>query len=253
MKSPDVVSGADYDRIGGTYTSTRRPDPRIAAAIGRGLGDAQVMVNVGAGAGAYEPADRAVVAVEPSWQMIQQRAAGAAPAVQALAEALPFPDKMFDAALAVLTLHHWTDWRRGLEEMRRVAHRLVLFTVEPADVGNFWFTAAYFPEIVRLDQGRCPSVAEVVDHLGNCRVEHIAIPHDCSDGFLAAFWRRPEAYLDPQVRAGISALALLDHATVARGIERLEADLESGAWEQRFGDVRSLDTLDVCYRLVVAG
>ena len=249
---PKQVSGPVYDRIGRTYTNTRRPDPRIAAAIMRGLGGAKVVVNVGAGAGAYEPADRTVVAVEPSWRMIQQRAAGAAPAVQASAEALPFPDGSFDAALAVLTLHHWTDWRRGLEEMRRVAQRLVLFTVEPADVGNFWFTAAYFPEIVRLDQGRCPSVAEVVGYLGNCQVEHIAIPHDCSDGFLAAYWRRPEAYLDPQVRAGISALALLDQATVARGIERLEADLESGAWEQRFGSVRTLDALDVCYRLVVA-
>jgi GNAT superfamily N-acetyltransferase/SAM-dependent methyltransferase len=250
---PTLASGATYDRIGRTYALTRRPDPRIAAAIMRGLGDAEVVVNVGAGAGAYEPADRAVVAVEPSWQMIQQRGATAAPAVQASAEALPFPDGTFDAALAVLTLHHWTDWRRGLEEMRRVANRLVLFTVEPADVGDFWFTAAYLPEIVRLDQGRCPSVAEVVDHLGNCTVEHIAIPHDCRDGFLAAFWRRPEAYLDPQIRAGISAFALLDQETVARGIGRLEADLESGEWEQRFGSVRGLDTLDVCYRLVVAG
>lgn len=184
--------------------------------------------------------------------MIQQRHAGAARVVQASAEALPFPEETFDAALAVLTLHHWADWRRGLDEMRRVANRLVLFTIEPTDVGNFWLTDAYLPEIVRLDQERCPSVGEVVGHVGNCKVEHVAIPHDCVDGFLAAFWRRPEAYLDARVRAGISAFALLDQKAVARGMERLKADLESGAWEERFGNIRSLDALDVCYRLVVA-
>jgi len=242
---------AVYDRIGQTYTSTRRPDPRIAAAIVRALGDAETVVNVGAGAGAYEPDDRAVVAVEPSWRMLQQRQARVSRAVQASAEALPFPDQTFDAALAVLTLHHWTDWRRGLDEMRRVASRIVLFTIDPSDVGNFWLTQTYFPEIVRLDQGRCPSVAEVAGHVGTCRVEPIAIPHDCADGFLAAFWRRPEAYLDPAVRAGMSGFALLDQEVVARGVGRLKTDLESGAWEQRFGAIRSLDALDVCYRLVV--
>jgi SAM-dependent methyltransferase len=172
--------------------------------------------------------------------------------VQASAEWLPFPDGRFDAALAVLTLHHWTDWRRGLDEMRRVANRLVLFTIEPADVGSFWLTEAYWPEIVRLDQGRCPSIAEVVGHLGSGAVEHVAIPHDCTDGFLAAFWRRPEAYLDPRIRAGMSAFAVLEHGTVARGVARLAADLESGAWDRRFGAVRSLDALDACYRLIVA-
>jgi SAM-dependent methyltransferase len=240
-----------YDRIGETYSSTRRPDPRIAAAIMRGLGAARTVVNVGAGTGAYEPADRAVVAVEPSWRMIRQRRAGPARVVQASAEALPFRDGPFDAALAVLTLHHWTDWRCGLDEMRRVANRLVVFTVEPEDVGNFWLTQEYLPEIVRLDQGRCPSVEELVGYIGACTVDHIAIPHDCVDGFLAAFWRRPEAYLDPQVRAGISSFALLDQDVVGRGMARLQGDLESGAWERRFGSIRSLDALDVCYRLVV--
>lgn len=241
-----------YDQIGRTYSLTRRPDPRIAAAILRGLGDAEVVVNVGAGVGSYEPTDRMVLAAEPSWRMIQQRKAWAARVVQASAEALPFPDGTFDAALAVLTLHHWTDWRRGLDEMRRVANRLVAFTIEPADVGNFWLTDTYFPEIIRLDQQRCPSVADLANHIGDCTVDHITIPHDCVDGFLAAFWRRPEAYLNPRVRAGISGFAVLDHETVARGIARLKVDLESGAWEQRFGHLRSLDALDVCYRLVVA-
>jgi SAM-dependent methyltransferase len=242
---------AIYDHIGGTYTSTRHPDARIAAAIMRALDDAKTVVNVGAGAGAYEPADRSLVAVEPSLHMIRQRAAGTAPVIQASAEALPFRDHSFDAALALLTLHHWTDWRRGFDEMRRVADRLVALTVEPGDVGNFWLTDAYFPEIVELDGGRCPSVADLVRHVGDCRVDRIAIPHDCVDGFLAAYWRRPEAYLDPRVRAGISGFALLDQDVVTRGVARLKADLESGVWEERFGHIRRLEALDVCYRLLV--
>ena len=183
--------------------------------------------------------------------MIQQRGVGAAPVIQASAEALPFSRGTFDAALAVLTLHHWNDWRRGVDEMRRVASRLVLFTIEPADLANFWLTEVYLPEIVRLDQARCPSIAELVDHVGNCTVDNVAIPYDCIDGFLAAFWRRPEAYLDPLVRAQISGFALVDENAVARGMARLKADLDSGAWEQRFGHIRSRDSLDVCYRLVV--
>jgi len=241
-----------YDHIGGTYTSTRRPDPRVAAKIVHALGRAATVVNVGAGAGAYEPTDRSIIAVEPSSHMIRQRAAGTAAVVQASAEALPFQDHSFDAALALLTLHHWTDWRRGLDEMKRVADRLVIFTFEPGDVGNFWLTDAYFPEIVELDRGRCPSVADLVRHLGNCQVDRIAIPHDCLDGFLAAYWRRPEAYLDPKVRAGISGFALLDPGIVTRGVARLAADLESGAWAERFGHLRQLEALDVCYRLLIA-
>lgn len=241
-----------YDAIGATYATTRRADPRIAAAIVRALGDARCVVNVGAGAGSYEPNDRFVVAVEPSLRMIAQRPQRAAPVLRASAEALPFPDAAFDAALALLTLHHWPDWRRGLDEMTRVARRVVLFTFEPKEVGDFWLTDHYFPEIVARDRQRCPSVAALGAHLGGARTERIAVPHDCIDGFLAAYWRRPEAYLDPNVRASISAFALLEPETVGRGIERLRADLESGAWEQRFGHLRRLEALDVCYRLVIA-
>jgi SAM-dependent methyltransferase len=242
---------AVYDQIGRRYKSTRRADPRIAATILDALGDADSVVNVGAGAGAYEPVGRWLVAVEPSWQMIRQRLSGGSLVVQALAEALPFAAGIFDAALAVLTLHHWTDWRCGLGEMKRVADRLVIVTIEPGEVGNFWLTESYFPEIIGLDRGRCPSVDEIVEYLGDCRVDRIAIPHDCTDGFLAAFWRRPEAYLDPSVRAGMSGFALLDQDLVNRGVARLRSDLESGAWERRFGHIRSLDALDVCYRLLV--
>jgi SAM-dependent methyltransferase len=239
-----------YDHIGATYGSTRRSDPRIAATIRRALGDAKIVINVGAGAGAYEPTGLGVFAVEPSWHMIRQRTAGTR-VVQGSAEALPFPDYAFDAAMALLTLHHWTDWRRGVDEMRRVAGRVVIFTFEPEEASNFWLTERYFPEIVELDRRRSPSVAEIVRHLGGCRVERVPIPHDCADGFLAAYWRRPEAYLDPNVRAGISGFALLDPDLVTRGVAQLQAELESGVWEERFGNVRNLDSLDVCYRLLV--
>lgn len=240
-----------YDQIGRGYTLTRRSDPRIAAAIVDALGDAQSVVNVGAGVGAYEPADRLVVAVEPSWQMIRQRSEGASTVVQASAEALPFRAGAFDAGLAVLTLHHWTDWRRGLSEMRRVADRMVILTYDSRGFDKFWLTATYFPEIIGLDRSRSPSIATLKDYLGLCRVEALTIPHDCVDGFLAAYWRRPMAYLDPEVRAGISGFALLEQGIVDRGIARLKADLESGEWDRRFGHLWALEALDVCYRILV--
>lgn len=241
-----------YDQIGRQYTSTRHADPRIAAAILDALGDANSIVNVGAGAGAYEPAGRSLVAVEPSWQMIRQRSGGDSLVVQGAAEALPFPAGTFDAALAVLTLHHWADWRAGLGEMKRVARRLVIFTIEPRESDKFWLTEAYFPEIVTLDRGRYPSVDDIAASLGTCHVDRIAVPHDCVDGFLGAFWRRPEAYLDPRVRAGMSGFALLEPGVVDRGVARLKSDLESGQWDRRFGHLRSLDALDLYYRLVVS-
>ena len=241
-----------YDQIGQQYTSTRRADPRIAAAILDALGDAHSVINVGAGAGAYEPEDRSLVSVEPSWQMIRQRSHESSLVVQGSAEALPFPARTFDAALAVLTLHHWADWRRGLSEMRRVARRLVIFTIEPRESDRFWLAGTYFPEIVALDRERFPPLDDIVASLGGCRVDHIAIPHDCVDGFLGAFWRRPEAYLDPGVRAGMSGFSLLEPDVVDRGVARLKSDLESGQWDRRFGHLRSLDALDLCYRLLVA-
>jgi SAM-dependent methyltransferase len=245
------MTDALYDQIGGTYALTRRPDPRIASVIVGALGDARTVLNVGAGTGSYEPSGRRVLAVEPSRRMMRQRRSGGAPVVQATAEALPFAARSFDAALAVLTLHHWTDWKRGLDEMRRVARRLVIVTIEPDDGAKFWLTQEYFPEITRSDQARCPSVAEIVEYLGSARVDGVAVPHDCIDGFLAAFWRRPEAYLDADIRAGISSFALLDSGTVERGVSRLKADLASGAWDRRFGHLRALDALEVCYRLIV--
>ena len=240
-----------YDRIGQQYSATRQADPRIAAAISAALAGAESIVNVGAGAGAYEPDGRHVVAVEPSWKMIQQRPPRAAPVIQSPAEALPFRTGAFAAALAVLTVHHWGDWRRGLAEMKRVAQRLVILTIDPGEVGRFWLTATYFPEIAAVDRGRCPPVAELVAYLGNCRVDPVLIPHDCIDGFLAAFWRRPEAYLDPAIRAGMSGFALLAPDVIDRGLAQLKSDLASGEWERRCGHLRSLEALDASYRLLV--
>jgi SAM-dependent methyltransferase len=239
-----------YDRLGVGYTRHRRPDPRVAAQIDDALGDACTVLNVGAGAGSYEPTRRAVTAVEPSSVMIRQRAPGAAPAVRAVAERLPFADATFDAALASLTIHHWPDWRAGIDEMRRVTRGpIVVFHFDVGEQGMFWLTRDYLPDAVAIP---APAVEEVVDALRGARVDPVSIPADCTDGFFCAYWGRPEAYLDPEVRAAISVFHLLDPAVCDRAVERLRADLESGAWDERHGHLRGLDALDVGYRLVVA-
>lgn len=242
-----------YERIGLGYTTTRRPDPRIAATISAALGDARTVVNVGAGAGAYEPPDRRVVAVEPSQAMIAQRPTGAAPCIQAVAEHLPLRDQTFDASLAILTLHHWTDQAAGLAELRRVARRRVLvLTWDPVTGGAFWLVAEYFPEILAFDRPRFPSLASLKQRLGAVRVIPVPIPHDCRDGFLGSFWCRPESYLDATVRGAISGFALVDPESVQRGVARLAGDLRSGRWDARHGALRRQGTLDLGYRLIVA-
>jgi SAM-dependent methyltransferase len=251
------VAGPLYDRIGTTYTSTRRPDPRIERAIHEALGDAQSVINVGAGAGGYEPSDREVVAVEPSPVMIAQRPAGAAPVVQAHAEQLPFEEDSFDAAMAVLSDHHWEDRTRGLEELKRVARkRVVLFSANPGDAGRLWLTVEYLPGFLELipPRYRRPGhwETELSGILGSARFIDVPIPHDCVDGFYGAFWRRPRAYLDPRVRAGISVFSQLDQGHVERGIAALAADLESGTWERRHRDLLGLELLRLDYYVVIA-
>ena len=240
-----------YDRIGRRYAQRRQPDPRIAAALDQALGDARRVVNVGAGSGSYEPDDRQVVAVEPSEVMITQRPPDAAPVVRAVAEALPFENGRFDAALAVLTVHHWTDPARGLAELRRIARRQVIFTWDPTRLARFWFTRDYLPEAVTLDAGFATLEATLA-LLGAATVEPIPVPHDCRDGFFAAYWRRPEAYLDPDVRASISGFGILEENVVERALELLAEDLESGEWYRRNEQLLGLDELDLGYRLVVA-
>jgi SAM-dependent methyltransferase len=241
-----------YDGIGRSYSRTRATDPRIAAAIWEALGDARTVVNVGAGTGNYEPPDREVTAVEPSEVMIAQRPPDAAPVVQASAEALPFDDASFDAAMAILTLHHWSDWRAGVEEMRRVARRLVVFSWDPTYTGRLWVTAEYFPELGPDDVAGFPSLADQVAAVRATRVTAIPIPHDCQDGFYGAHWRRPHAYLDPDVRAGISTMARHTPEELAPGLARLAEDLRSGAWEERHADLLERDELELGYRLLVA-
>ena len=241
-------AGAIYDEIGRTYASTRRPDPRVEAAIRLALGDAASVVNVGAGAGSYEP-PQTVLAVEPSAAMIAQRPAGAAPAVQAAAEQIPLADGACDAALAVLTIHHWADPQRGVREMRRVAGRVVILTWDPDHAEAFWLVRDYLPESAALDRRRMPAIGAVSAWMGGAEVMPVPVPHDCVDGFFGAFWRRPEAYLDPRVRAGMSNLRRLG-PPVDRAVAALRADLASGAWRERNRDLLGLDELDLGYRLL---
>jgi SAM-dependent methyltransferase len=242
--------GQLYDSIGRRYNAMRREDPRIAARIRAALGDARTVVNVGAGTGAYEPVDLELTAVEPSEVMIAQRPEGAAPVVRAFAEELPFEDGSFDAAMAVLSDHHWADQVRGLAELRRVARRVVLFTWEPALARESWVVRDYFPCFEALIPDGY-SLAMTVERLGGGREEVVPIPHDCLDGFFHAYWRRPEAYLDPVVRRGISAFARMDEECVESGLARLAGDLESGEWARRNAGLLERDALDSGYRLVV--
>jgi SAM-dependent methyltransferase len=241
---------AVYDTIGVGYSAYRRPDPRLAAHIDAALGAARTVVNVGAGAGSYEPVRRQVVAVEPSAVMVQQRPPGSAPAVRASAAALPFRDAAFDAALAILTVHHWLDWRRGLAELRRVArNRVVLFTWDP-EISGFWLTQEYFPDVLETIRHTYPSLAAIADVLGPLDIKPVPIPADCSDGFLGAYWRRPAAYLDPGIRGAMSPLARVRESDPR--LTRLAADLTDGTWTGRHGALLGLPDLDIGYRLVVA-
>lgn len=250
-------TGADlYDRIGQTYAGTRHPDRRIAAAIWDALGDARTALNVGAGAGNYEPVDREVLALEPSEVMIAQRPPAAAPVVRGRAEELPFEDGSFDAVMAVLSDHHWSDRRQGLRELRRVARdRVVLFNANPGEANLFWLTTEYLPEFLGLIPPRYRRRGAWEEELrsvfGSVHLVPVPIPHDCTDGFYGAFWRRPEAYLDPDVRAGISVFAQLSSAAVDRATEALRADLDTGRWRDRHPGLLTKDELHLGYYVVV--
>jgi SAM-dependent methyltransferase len=247
-----------YDTIGRTYRTTRREDPRIARAIWDALGDAESVLNVGAGPGAYEPRGRRVVAVEPSEVMVAQRPTGAAPVVRAGAEALPFEDDSFDAVMAILSDHHWHRRADGMRELRRVARRrVVLFNADPAQFAKFWFTREYLPallDLVPVPHRRPGHWLEQLSTLlgGELRAVPVAIPHDCRDGFFAAYWRRPHRYLEQRVRDGISIFAKVPEADVASAVARLRSDLNNGTWHELHGALLDLDELDLGYVLVVA-
>ncbi|HWE68508.1 MAG TPA: class I SAM-dependent methyltransferase [Acidimicrobiales bacterium] len=243
--------GQRYDAIGVGYAAFRQPDPHIAAQIWDAIGDASRIVNVGAGAGSYEDDRRTVVAVEPSAVMIDQRRPGSAPVVRAAAEALPFPDQSFDVALALMTVHHWANLRQGLNELRRVAPRQIVFTFDPARHDALWV----FPEYVPASLGFAEDAPLdlVVEALGAQRVEVVPTPADCTDGFASAYWRRPERYLSPSVRASISAFARLSDTQVEPGMARLREDLASGKWHRDHAHLLQMESLDAGLRLVVAG
>jgi SAM-dependent methyltransferase len=245
-----MVGGQLYESIGATYAATRRTDPRIGQQIRAALGDADTVVNVGAGTGSYEPGDLRVVAVEPSAVMRSQRPPGAAACVGATAEALPFRDECFDAAMAVATIHHWPDPIAGLREMQRVARRVVVLTFSVEGLERFWLTRDYLPELARL-VGDFPSLAELSAATG-ARTEPVMIPWDCADGFPEAYWRRPEAYLDKGVRDGMSIWARLGPDIERRAVTGLRADLASGRWAERNRDLVGLDTADLGLRLLIA-
>jgi SAM-dependent methyltransferase len=248
-----MSSGQLYDTIGGTYTVTRCTEPRIAARVWAALGDARTVLNVGAGTGSYEPVGRDVIAVEPSAVMRAQRPAGAAPCVAAVAENLPFQDRSFDAAMAFSTVHHWQDPVAGLREMRRVARRVVVFTFDASQDGwrqRFWLTRDYLPEADALLAGR-PSLTELARAIG-ARVEPVLIPWDCADGFFEAYWRRPGAYLDDQVRRGISVWARVGAQAEQRAVRSLRDDLASGRWAERNRDLVTLDAAELGLRMLVA-
>jgi SAM-dependent methyltransferase len=239
---------ATYDTIGLNYTELRRPDPRIATTIHRALGSAKTVVNVGAGTGSYEPVDRQVTAVEPSLEMIRKRTPSAAKTVQACAEHLPFEDAAFEAAMAILTIHHWPNKEAGLREMRRTTRGpIILLTFDPSS--RPWLTD-YLPDLARLDEVQMPSMSDYERWLGPVQVIPVPVPHDCSDGFLYAYWRRPAAYLDLRIRSGSSSFWVLDG--LESGLAKLKKDIDTGEWERRYAEMLTLDAYDAGYRLVVA-
>jgi hypothetical protein len=240
-----------YDTIGATYTVTRRTEPRIAAQVWAALGDARTVLNVGAGAGSYEPSDRDVTAVEPSAVMRVQRPAGAARCVAATAECLPFEDQSFDAAMAFATVHHWQDPIAGLREMQRVARRIVVFTCDTTDRSwrrRFWLTRDYLPEVAASRVGLATGLARAL----GARMEPVLVPGDCADGFFEAYWRRPEAYLDEKVCRGISVWAGVGSDVEQRAVRLLREDLASGQWAERNGDLLDLDAAELGLRLLIA-
>jgi hypothetical protein len=241
-----------YDAIGTTYAITRRPDSRIGALVAAALSDARSVINVGAGTGSYEP-PQTVLAVEPSSVMSRQRPAGAAPVVRARAEALPVADGAVDAAMALLTVHHWADLDAGVAELRRAARRrVVVLTWDQLVFREFWLLSEYLPGVAAFEDVRSVPVDRIARLLGGAEIVPVPVPHDCTDGFAAAYWRRPEAYLDPVVRAGISMLAQADDEVLRPGLGRLAADLESGRWRRRYSNLLARETLDAGYRLLIA-
>jgi len=244
----------DYSNLAADYAVVRRPDPRIGAQLAAALGTARTVLDVGAGTGSYEPTDRHVVAVEPSAEMRALRDPALPPAIDATADALPFDDDTFDAALAVFTIHHWPDLDRGLAEVRRVTRGpVVIMTADPEALGDLW-QAHYAPEFHATERQRYPSLTRIATALGGgpLEVRPLRIPLDCSDGFADAFYGRPEALLDPAVRNAQSAWSFVADDAQSRFARRLRADLDSGAWDERHGHLRTQPEFEGSIRILIA-
>ena len=246
---------ARYDHIGGGYSLTRREDPHISSAIRSALGDARSVVNVGAGTGSYEPDDRYVIAVEPSDVMAAQRPPTIPPALRASAAELPLRDNSADAAMAVLTIHHWDDeLERGIQEMRRVARdRVVILTYDPLVSGEMWLTADYLPEVAELDRRIFPAPELLVSWLGGrTRIDVVPIRRETPDWMLGSFWAHPQRVLDEHARNATSGFARMDASVVQRVVRDVRRDLENGVWDERHGHLRKLDAFDAGLRLIVS-
>ena len=243
----------DYESHGAGYALQRRADPRIAARLHEALGDAATVINVGAGAGSYEPEDRYVVAVEPSPAMRAQRPPSRVPAIDSAAERLPFDDDCFDAAMATITVHQWSDKSRGLRELQRVTRGpIAILTFDPDALERFWL-AEYAPELISAEKKRYPEIAWLTSLLGgSCEVHSIAVASDCTDGFTEAYFSRPERLLEDNVRRAQSAWGFVEPAAEQRAVTRLREDLASGAWDQRYGELREQPEFDGSLRLIVA-
>jgi SAM-dependent methyltransferase len=247
-----IWDDTDYAVVAGSYAAVRRPDPGIGAQILDALGGARTVLNVGAGAGSYEPEDRYVAAVEPSPEMRAHRPSRLAPAIVGTADALPFDDGAFDAAMAVLSVHHWPDLRAGLDEMRRVAPRRVILSGDPDSLDRLWL-AAYSPEVHAVERRRYPSMERLSALLGGAvEVRTVLIPCTCTDGFADAFFGRPEAMLDERVRQAQSAWSFVSAADQDAFVQRLSADLESGAWDRRYGHLRDQESFEGSMRILIA-
>jgi SAM-dependent methyltransferase len=243
----------DYNRDDIRFSRHRQTDPRIAAIVHAALGPCHTVLNVGAGAGSYEPSDRYVLAIEPSVTMRAQRPAHLAPAIIGTAESLPLDDKTFDASMAMVTTHHWSDPQKGLLEMRRVTRRRILIlTFDPDALDCFW-NIDYFPNVVATERRRYLTIDRIITILdASCEVQPVPIPLDCTDGFQEAFYGRPEAFLDPEVRRAQSAWGFLTEAQQEAELRQLRADLASGAWDRKQGQLRTQPSFVGALRLIAA-
>ncbi len=249
---PDWADDAAIDTFAEKYPNNRQTEPSIMRAIMEALGEANSVVNVGAGTGSYEPSDVWVIAIDPSLAMISRRPSGSARAVVGLAEALPFAAKVFDAALAFMTIHHWKDWKQGLREMRRVAtSRVLVLTWDQWATEQWWAPDRYWEGLKRVDRSRVVEANDVVNVLGRAEVFKLPIPHDCRDGFDLAYWRRPEELLKDDVLDSMSIFRDLEPQEREAGKHRLAQELADGTWMKLYGHLMQLSELDLGLQLVV--